>query len=365
MDQTAEQVKNSSRKKVAFIAFGLIAVLCAIASVYYLRHRSTHISTDDAFIEGRIHAVSSRVPGTVRIVHVRDNQFVKKGDVIVEIDPSDYEVRMKEAESGLSAERAKLAEAEARIVTARRQLDEMDRRLDVSRANLELQEANLRQADIDMKRAESLIKKEAISRERHEKAGTAYASAAAQLKAAKEQVRLAESSAETQKAVIRQAESAIMSQAAAVGRSEAVRRSADLNVGYTKIYAPADGHITKKSVQEGNLVQAGQPLMAVVPLDDIWVTANYKETQLADVRPGQEVAIRIDMFGGRKFRGRVESIMAGTGSAFSLFPPENATGNFVKVVQRIPVKILFEKNADAEHVLRVGMSVEPTIIINK
>jgi len=148
-----------------------------------------------------------------------------------------------------------------------------------------------------------------------------------------------------------------------VKQGEAVLDSARLNFGYTKIYAPTDGYVTKKSVEVGNQIQPGQPLMAVVPLNDIYVTANYKETQLEKVRPGQKVDITVDTYPGKVFKGKVDSIMAGTGSVFSLFPPENATGNYVKVVQRIPVKIVFDQDTDPQHVLRMGMSVEPTVVI--
>jgi membrane fusion protein (multidrug efflux system) len=141
--------------------------------------------------------------------------------------------------------------------------------------------------------------------------------------------------------------------------------TASLNEGYASIYAPADGYITKKSAENGNQIQAGQPLMALVSLKGVHIVANYKETQLEKVKPGQKVEIKVDTYPGKKFQGKVESIMAGTGAAFSLFPAENATGNFVKVVQRIPVKILFDKDADPEHVLRVGMSVVPTIVIER
>jgi membrane fusion protein (multidrug efflux system) len=192
---------------------------------------------------------------------------------------------------------------------------------------------------------------------------TGYEVIAAQVKAARDQVRQAQTSLETQKSVIRQAESALKSQESSVRKGQAILRSAELNRGYTNVYAPSDGYITRKSVEPGNQIQAGQPLMAIVPLDDLWVTANYKETQLRGVKPGQKVNIRVDTYTGKVFSGRVDSIMAGTGSAFSLFPPENATGNFVKVVQRIPVKIVLDKDTDSEHVLRVGMSVEPTILI--
>ena len=148
-------------------------------------------------------------------------------------------------------------------------------------------------------------------------------------------------------------------------QKDAQLKDSELKFGYTKIFSPVDGYITKKSVEVGNQIQPGQPLMAVVPLDGIYVTANYKETQLAKVKPGQKVEIKINTYSGRKFSGRVDSIMAGSGAAFSLFPPENATGNFVKVVQRIPVKILLDKDTDPQHVLRIGMSVEPTVIIEK
>jgi membrane fusion protein (multidrug efflux system) len=198
-----------------------------------------------------------------------------------------------------------------------------------------------------------------------EKAKTAFDIALAQVKAAKEQLRQIEASLGTQKINIKQAESAIEPQKALIRQKEASLRMAELNRSYTKIYAPSDGYITRKSVEIGNHIQAGQPLMAVVLLDDIWVIANYKETQLKNVKLGQNVRIKVDTYPNRIFKGRVDSIMAGTGSVFSLFPPENATGSYVKVVQRIPVKIVFEEGIDPEHILRIGMSVVPTIIVEK
>jgi membrane fusion protein (multidrug efflux system) len=154
-------------------------------------------------------------------------------------------------------------------------------------------------------------------------------------------------------------------QQAQIQEKEATLKMAELNQSYTRIYAPSEGYITKRTVEVGNQVQAGQPLMAIVPLtqEDIWITANYKETQLKYVKPGQRVTIKVDTYPGKTFEGRVNSIMAGTGAVFSLFPPENATGNFVKVVQRIPVKILLESGTDPNHLLRIGMSVAPTILI--
>jgi membrane fusion protein (multidrug efflux system) len=177
---------------------------------------------------------------------------------------------------------------------------------------------------------------------------TAYDVGVAQVKAAEEQLRSAESQKKTQLSTIRQ--------------KEATAALAELNHQYTKVYAPAEGYVTKKTVQLGNQIQPGQPLMAVVGLQDLWVTANFKETQMGNIRPGQSVKIKVDSYPGKTFAGKVDSIMAGTGVSFSLFPPENATGNYVKVVQRIPVKIVFNSGDEKELVLRIGMSVEPTVI---
>ncbi len=163
--------------------------------------------------------------------------------------------------------------------------------------------------------------------------------------------------------VVKQREASKTAQASTIREKEAKQSAAQLNYEYTKIYAPTDGHVTKKSVEIGNQIQAGQPLMAVVSFEDVSILANYKETQLEKVKPGQKVKIKVDSYPGKTFWGKVDSIMAGTGAVFSLFPPENATGNYVKVVQRIPVKIVLDKDTDNEHILRVGMSVVPTIIV--
>lgn len=357
------QIDNGGRKKVALMIFIVIGIVAAVSVFFYLRYKATHISTDDAFIEAHIHTIASRVPGTVRGVLVVSNQMVRKGDLLVEIDDADFSARLDEASSSLNADRSRLAEGEARVDVAGKQLSELRHRADAARANLDLQEAGLRQAELDLARAKNLAQKDVISRERLEKTKTAHDVAVAQVKAARDQVKQVESSMLTQQALIRQAESFLVSQTAVIRQREAGMKAAELQKGYTRILAPADGYITKKSVEAGNQVQPGQPLMAVVPLHDIWVSANYKETQLQKVRPGQRVDIKVDTYPGAVFKGRIESIMAGTGSAFSLFPAENATGNFVKVVQRIPVKIVFEKDEDRKEVLRVGMSVEPTILI--
>lgn len=335
MADTDQPTNNGERKKKAFRIFGIVVIAGLVLGTAYNQYRKSRVSTDDAFIEGNIHTIASKINGTVKTVLVADNQPVRTGDLLLEIDPVDYTVRLREASSALGVEQAKLSEAETRIEAAR--------------ANLDLQKANLKQAELDRKRAENLFEKEVIPRERYDKALTGYDIASAQVKAAEEQLRQAQSQRVTQESSIRQ--------------KQAAASIAELNARYTKIMAPADGYVTRKSVQTGNQIHAGQPLMAIVSLDDLWVVANFKETQIARIRPGQTVRMTVDSYPGRAFTGTVDSIMAGTGVTFSLFPAENATGNYVKVVQRIPVKIRFDRGADPEHRLRIGMSVEPTVLV--
>jgi membrane fusion protein (multidrug efflux system) len=353
------------RKKRAIIVFGVIAVVGALSVFFYMRYKSTHISTDDAFVDGHIHTIAAKINGTVKRIYVDSNQYVKAGDLLLEIDPADYDVKVNEAASAVNAETAKLAEKEAGIQASQKMLVELAAKAEAAKANQQLQEANLRQAETDIRRAKALIKKEAISKEKYDRTLTAYDVSAAQVKASKDLLKQAEVALETQRAVVKQAEAAKVTQVSVVKQKEAVLDTAKLNFGYTRIYASTEGYITKKSVEVGNEIQPGQPLMAVVPLNDIYVTANYKETQLEKVRPGQKVDISVDTYPGKVFKGKVDSIMAGTGSVFSLFPPENATGNYVKVVQRIPVKIVFDQNTDPHHVLRMGMSVVPTVLIRE
>ena len=358
-----QQPKSSSKKKTAIIAFTAIAILAVIIAYFYTQYKATHIKTDDAFVDGHIHTIASKVPGTVKNIYVKSNQLVKKGDTLVELDPADYEAKLNEASSAAGAEKAKLREVETQIEVSKSKLAELSAALEAAKANLELQEANLKQAENDSKRAENLYKKESISKDRYEKTMTAFSVTLAQVKAAKEQVKKADKKLETQKTVVKQTEASRIAQLSAIKEKEAKQNAAQLNYGYTKIYSPANGYVTKKSVELGNQIQAGQPLMAIVSPEDLSVVANYKETQLEKIKPGQKVKIKVDSYSGKTFWGKVDSIMSGTGASFSLFPAENATGNYVKVVQRIPVKIVFDKDTDKEHVLRIGMSVVPTIIV--
>ncbi|NLW35391.1 MAG: HlyD family secretion protein [Syntrophorhabdus aromaticivorans] len=365
MEETGEVLNNgsNSRKKKLIIGGIIAAMLFVVFLFAYLRYRAGHITTDDAYVEGAVHTVASKVAGTVKNVLVADNQSVKKGDVLVEIDEVDYDIKVKEASTSLDAEKTRLFEARSRLDAARRQVDEVRAAISSAKAAVEVQEANARQARLDMKRADNLFKNEAISRERHEKAKTSLDVAEAQLKAAGEQVKRLEASLQAQLSAARQAEALVKTQQAMIVQRQTVVEAAELTRSYVKIVAPADGYVTKKSVEAGNQVSPGQPLLAVVPLGDTWIVANYKETQLQRIRPGQKVRIKIDALPNKKLTGIVESVMAGTGATFSLFPPENATGNYVKVVQRVPVKIVLDKDANKDHSLRIGMSVVPTVIV--
>ena len=364
MEEKKGKTSNRRKKIVAFIIFPILILIGAVVLFFYREYKATHLSTDDAFVDGRVHAIASKIPGTVQMIYVKDNQFVKRGEAILEIDSIDYEVKVREARAGLETEIAKLAEIRDKVDTAKKQLAGIMASLEEARANLELQEANFRQAEIDFKRIDTLFRKEVIPREQFDKAKTADEVSFAQVKAARERIKQIEASLETQKAVIKQTETSLIPQQAQIQQKDAILKSAGLSKSYTKIFSPSDGYIAKRSVEIGNQIQSGQSLMAVVPLDDIWITANYKETQLARVKPGQKVKIEVDTYPRKVFYGKVESLQAGTGAVFSLFPPENATGNYVKIVQRIPIKILLDQNTDPNHLLRIGMSVVPTILIN-
>jgi membrane fusion protein (multidrug efflux system) len=328
-----EQNDNRHKKKILPILI-VVVLMAAVFSAFYIIHNLNRVTTDDAYIEGRIHSIASKIPGTVKKLYIDDNKNVKKGDVLVEIDPIDYELKVKEAQAVFNAEIAKIAELDAGIKSAL--------------ANLEIQKVTLAQAKRDKQRADSLYNAKVFSKERHEKVLTVYNLAIGGLKAAGEELAKAKA--------VRELETALIAQ------KEAALNIAKQNLQYAKIYAPSDGYVTNKSVEAGNQIQANQPLFAVVALDNIWLVANYKETQLKNVRVGQPVEIKIDTYPGKIFKAKVESMAAGTGAAFSLFPPENALGNYVKVVQRIPVKIVFDKASDEEHVLRIGMSCVVTII---
>jgi len=356
----------------------LIAVGIAVWHYYSIRE-----STDDAQIDGHIVPVSARVGGTVIKRFVDDNQLVKAGDMLVQLDTKDYQVALDRA-------RAELADAEAAsraastgvpiastttssgLSTARANLSATQREVDAAEARLREAEATYKKAASDLKRADQLIARDEISQQQHDAAVWSETSARANLDAARAAVATAHSHVAQAQAQLQAAQTAPQQVAitrARAGSAEAnvqTKRAAveqaELNLQYTTVRAPFAGIVSKRNAEPGQVVQPGQPLFAVVDLDDIWVTANFKETQLKNMRPGQSATIHVDAY-GHDYKGRVDSIGGATGARFSLLPPENATGNYVKVVQRIPIKILFEKGQDPNHLLRPGMSVVPTVII--
>jgi membrane fusion protein (multidrug efflux system) len=333
---------EGSKKNRAFIILALLVIVCSWSGGRWYLKSKTHITTDNAFVETTIIPVSFKVSGTVARVPVKDNQYVKKGELLAEIDDSDYALQVAKADAGvgmaLNENSAETQQVSGAVAMVRRS------------------EANHSQAVVDLKRGEALYAREVIPREQLDRLKTAEKIALAQLQEAKEGLKQAEviaglGSSAGARAKIKQRQSQL---------EEAKRQHS-----YTRVYAPQDGYITRKSVEIGANVQAGQPLMALVPLADAWIVANYKEAQIARIRPGQKVEFTVDAYPGRTLSGTVDSIMAGTGAAFSLLPPENATGNYVKVVQRVPVKIIIDKNSDPDHLLRVGMSVVPTVLTGR
>ncbi|MCS7314274.1 MAG: HlyD family secretion protein [Bryobacterales bacterium] len=419
-DERAPRRAAASRRRMLFI----VALLAGAAlAVWYYWQRRAYETTDNAFIEGAIIQISPRVFGQVLRVHVEDNQHVNRGDLLVELDPADYEARLTEARArlqdilaraegaraGLSATTtttsAALVQARAGLEAARAQVEMLRARLDEAEAAVRAAEANLAQARArraaaeaeakraaaDFERYRALFAKDEISRQMLDRAETEARAAAANLDAATQLVAAAEADLARAKALqgstqaaLRQAETAVQqaegkvreAQAgqdqvrarqsevqaltASIELQRALVRQAELNLSYTQIRAPEAGYITKKSVEPGNIVQPGQALMALV-CDRLWVVANFKETQLRRMRPGQPAEIRIDAYPQLRLRGRVDSIQSGSGARFSLLPPENATGNYVKVVQRVPVKIVFTDPLPSQYKLGPGMSVVPRV----
>jgi len=373
----------------------LAAVIGAVVGSVYYWHRKGFETTDDAFIDGAIVQISPRVPGQVSRVLVADNQHVKQGDLLLELDSRDYETAVAQAKAALNHAVAKSSGAkagleltgtvtDAALVQAQAGLKAAQVQVDVARAALQQAEARRAAAEAEAQRAaadaeryRALYKKDEISKQLLDRAETEARATAANLDAARQTVAAAQASLRQAETMVRQAEGRLQEaqarpeqirvrradfEAASVEieRARAALRQAELNLSYTRIYAPESGYITKKSVEPGNIVGAGQVLMGLVS-DRLWVVANYKEVQLRRMRAGQPVSIKIDAYPQRKFRGQVDSIQSGSGARFSLMPPENATGNYVKVVQRVPVKIVFTEPLPPELKIGPGMSVVPEV----
>jgi len=419
------RLRRRGWRRPAAVVVGGVALLAAAGyGVQLWRYWARHVSTDAAFVEAHVSPVSAKVRGTVVEVLVEDNRVVKQGDVLVRLDPRDYQVKLEQARAAVATARSRVrgaasgvpltdestrsqvAQAAAAVEAARLGVD-MARRVleeragnlrakraavEAARSEVEAHEAGFDRARLDRGRMGELVRRELIAQQDFDHADAAFKTARAALEAARQKrdVALAElgqaqAEVENRTIAVAQAQHRLEEAEAALATARSRRREvtireadagmaeaqltealanvreADLGVEYTTIRAPIAGRVTKKTVEVGQVVQPGQPLLAIVSLDDVWIVANYKETQLTDVRPGQPATIRVDTYPGIVLRARVDSIQSGTGSRFTLLPPENASGNFVKVVQRIPVKLVLEPGENGRELLVPGMSVIPTI----
>ena len=416
---------NLGGRRLVLVLAGVAALAAIVwgAAVWY--RSSTRISTDDAYVEGVIAPVSAKVSGHIVEMNVRDNQAVKRGDLLLRVDPRDFEARGAQARAAVAVAEANLRAARSEVPLARdvtrAQTDEAranfegsvvsvksgEANVAESRARLEARraavgavtaevaaaESTVRKTRLEIERMRQLMKNDYVSRREHDDAQAAYENAVAMHEATRR--RLAQTEQEVQQAdaelaarlhavdvakqkvveargTVARAEGQqgqVTVKQAEVARAEATLKQAqaelavaELQLAYTEVRAPADGVVSKRTVEIGQVVQSGQPLLAIVPLHEVWVLANFKETQLARVHPGMRADVEIDGFPGKIFHGTVDSLSAGTGARFSLLPPENATGNWVKVVQRVPVKILLEqKEVGNPQPLRAGMSAAVTI----
>jgi len=316
--------KAGGRRRTAFMIMGVVLLALVALGARRWIYGLSHVSSDNAQVDGHIVPILPKVGGFVTEVRIDENQNVKAGDTLVVLDDRDYKVRLAQAEADLAvalagvSNRARVGQAEALVEQA---------------------QANALKAHADLERVRPLALQEIVS---------------------KQQLDAVEAAARAADAALAAAQAALLAADARVGAARAARDQAALNLSYTRVIAPSSGVVSKKTVELGQLVQAGQPLMSVVPLEDVWVTANLKETEVADVKPGEPVDFTVDAYPGRHFTGHVQSLSPATGARFSLLPPDNATGNFTKVVQRVPVRVRPDK-VDPAHPLRPGLSVVVTI----
>lgn len=392
------------RRRVALLGtprakWGLIIVVIVllVAGFFLWRYFGSYESTDDAQIDGHINSVSARVSGHVIRLNVEDNQYVEKGTLLVEIDPADYQVALDRARADYADAQAQssaaginvpvtdvstasqVSSAQANVSNTRSGIAAARQQFDAAKAQVAEAEANNAKAQSDLVRYKQLVDKQEISLQQYDVAVAAAKSGAANVDAARSaaaaadaQIAQAQSKLAQAEADLRTAQTApqtmrvirarALSAQASADRKKAELQQAELNLGYTNILAPVTGVVTNRTVEVGQNVQVGSEMMKIVPLEDIWVTANFKETQLGDMKPGQRSTIEVDA-NGKTYKGHVDSIAGASGARFSLLPPENATGNYVKVVQRIPVKIVLEPGETKAHDLRPGMSVTPKVWI--
>jgi membrane fusion protein (multidrug efflux system) len=376
----------------------LVGVVVATAGLFYWRYTQTYESTDDAQVDGHLNSISARIAGTITAVYFDEDQFVRAGDLVAVIDPRDFQITLSEAQAELAQKQAEIevTNPNVPIVTESSQTNIEASRADVATADAAVAwaerdymaaqgrmreaEANALKARDDLARYKALVDKDEIPRQVYDQAVASASAAAAAEDTARATAEASQKLVDQRRAQVAQAQSRLAEASAnaphqlAISRANVAVKLADaqvtkarleqarLNVSYTKIYAAVSGVVSKRSVEVGNHVQPGQQLFLVAQLDDLWVTANFKETQLAHIHPGQRVSISVDAFGSR-LNGYIENMPGATGAMMSLLPPENATGNYVKVVQRLPVRIRFDKNQEGLDRLRPGMSVVPKVML--
>src|SRR5215469_905588 len=384
-----------TRPRARMLVIGAIVVVI-VGTILAWRYFSSYESTDDAQVDGHLMPLSARISGYVSKVNVDDNQYVPAGYVLAEIDPRDYQAALDKAQADLAdaiaaaqsaginvpianvSTTSQVSASEADVLSAQAGISAAQKQYDAAQAQLTQAEANDVKAQDDLVRYKQLVEKQEVSQQLYDQALAAakaststVAAAQASASAAEQQVsqakaRLAEAQAnlrasQTGPQQVASTRARARSAEAVVQQKQAALETAQLNLGYTKIYAPVDG-VVMKNAEVGMNVQPGQQLFTIVPLNDVWFTANFKETQLHYMRPGQRAEIHVDA-NSRTYKGHVDSIAGSSGARTSLLPPENATGNYVKVVQRIPVKIVLDPGENSDHYLRLGMSVEPKVYV--
>lgn len=337
-----------------------IALLVLGGAWFFTRN---HMSTDDAQVDGHLVPVSARVYGSVEKVDVEDNQSVKAGDPLVLIDPKDIQARLDQAKAATAAAQAQLDGARADLERGRVAYHQAQgSELEAAKANLDARKATQEKARKDFQRMKPLADRAEISAQQFDAYRAAAEVADGEARAAQQRLASMQRESDMRRVGVSAAEARLASAKAQVDQARANQEALELQLSYTKVIAPVEGVVTRRLVETGQTIQPGQGLLTLVPLHRVWVTANFKETQIARMKPGQAAEIKVDM-GGVVLKGRVDSIAGSTGSRMSLLPPENAVGNFVKVVQRIPVKIRIEDAEASKVVLRPGMNVEATVFV--
>jgi membrane fusion protein (multidrug efflux system) len=381
------------------IAVVIAVIVLLVVGFFIYRYVTSYESTDDAQVDGHINSISARISGHVIKLNVQDNQYVRAGTVLVEIDPADYQLAYERAKADFEDAQAaavaagvsvpitsvnttsQVSATQADVESARAGIQVAKQQLEAAKAQLQQAEANDVKAQNDLARYKQLIDKQEISQQQYDQAtaaanasaaGVAAArasAAAAQQEVVQAQGKLAQAEANWRYANTAPKQMQITRAKATSAEAEAQRKKADLdqarlNLQYTKIVAPVNGLVSNRTVEVGQNVTVGQELMKLINLDDVWITANFKETQLREMKVGQRVTIEVDGT-GKKYDGKVDSVAGASGARFSLLPPENATGNYVKVVQRIPVKIVLDPGENKDRELRPGMSVVPKVLIRQ